>query len=84
MALDLDRLKAAQDAGRSWALGLKKGQRYLGASPAATGQGYVSNTPEHRLFIDSALDVLMAARIITDTEGIMVEDPFLFSQRGAK
>lgn len=57
--INVNDLKQAHIAGMNWANGLKVGDRFLGASPAALALGYQRNSMEHRLFVNAALDVLM-------------------------
>lgn len=61
-------LKAHND-GIEWAKTLRVGQPFMGASPQAAAHGYLKNSPEHKMFVYGALEVLDTLLIHTDDEG---------------
>lgn len=68
----IEEMVRANDAGRAWANGLREGDRFLGAGPAADEQGF-SEPRLRRIFIQAALVVLERKVVSTDMNGILVE-----------
>jgi hypothetical protein len=65
-------LKRAHDDGERYALDLRPGVVFEGAGPAAVSRGYTRGTPEYRMFIGAALDVLEDQHIRTDDQHVIV------------
>lgn len=59
------RLMEAVNKSEAWVLSLEVGKTFLGASPAAIENGYAPNTPEHRIFVQFALENLKMMKIVT-------------------
>lgn len=74
------KMREASAAGKAWAEGLKVGDVFMGAMPAASEAGY-SDAPIDGmgrlsfswLFMQAALDVLDKMKVITDMQGKLVE-----------
>lgn len=66
------RMMQADHAGRTWAEGLKVGDKFLGAFHEADQQGYTD--PQTRsMFTQAALDVFEGKVVMTDMEGTLVD-----------
>ncbi|HKV44615.1 MAG TPA: hypothetical protein VJT32_08080 [bacterium] len=65
-------MSRAHDAGRAWANGLRVGDRFLGAGPAADEQGF-SDACLRSIFIQAALVILERKVVMTSMDGILVE-----------
>jgi hypothetical protein len=71
--IDLFRLNHAHEAGVIYASMLQPGLIFLGAGPAAEAAGYIKNTPEYRMFLAGALDLMQKWIIRTDAQNRLVE-----------
>lgn len=66
------KLIAAHEDGERYARNLMPGLVFKGAGPAAMVKGYERSTPEYRMFLGAALDVLETRNIITDENHIII------------
>lgn len=55
---ETDRLHRAAKEGKAWATGLKIGDRFAGAIPAARERGFADHTLEQAVFVSIALNNL--------------------------
>ena len=63
-----EKLAHAAARGERWARSLKPGDAFIGCVPEAIERGYQRNTPECRLFVLAALEVLNTVAIYTSLE----------------
>ena len=66
------RLKLALELGEQYARNLGPGLIFLGVGPAAELKGYERNTPECRMFMHGALEVIDQLSIVIDEENRIV------------
>jgi hypothetical protein len=70
--IEAEAIVAAVEAGAAWARGLKVGDKFMGSRPEAEAR-YQDKTLQ-RMFMHGALDVLEHGRVVTNMEGILIED----------
>ncbi len=63
---------AAEAAGKRWAEGLKVGDEFAGAAPAAESYGYAHTADERSAFIGGALPVLERRGVWTKPDGLTI------------
>lgn len=66
------RLIHAGEMGAMYARNLMPGLVFLGAGPAAEARGFKRDTPEYRMYVHFALDILARKRITTNERNIIV------------